>query len=159
MPSNNYYATGALGLCMLVLPVMSQAQSSDAGAATSTDSSYDDTAIFVPLVDECVQIPNAETCGKVRAVVTECAEELERALCDVLFVEPDAVFDTQEANEEVQLMLFETSEAIAEMEFEDVNDAEIDGIVEGSRADAERTLLRGDENLMSHSGPPVVEEE
>lgn len=150
MPLKNLYATGAIGFCMSVFPAVTYAQSAEA--------SHGEGSIFVPMVDECVEMPNADTCGKVRAVVTECAAELERALCDVLFVEADAVFDTAELTDRAQVLLTETSDAIAEMEFEDVNEDAIDGIVEESRADAERTMLRGDENPMSHSGPPSVEE-
>ncbi len=146
-----YSAIGAIGFCISVLPHVTHAQ--------STEVSSGDTALFVPMVHECVEMPNAETCGKVRAVVTECAEEFERALCDVLFTEPDEVFDRPEMSASAQESLTETSEAIAEMTFEDVNEDEIEGIIEVSRADAERTMLRGDANPMSHSGPPSVEED
>lgn len=150
MSFSKYSSIGAIGFCMSVLPLMTHAQSAEA--------SSDDTALFVPMVNECVEMPNAETCGKVRAVVTECAEEFERALCDVLFTEPDEVFDSLEMRERAQESLAETSEVIAETTFEDVDEAEIEGIIEESRADAERTMLRGAANPMSHSGPPSVEE-
>lgn len=146
-----YSATSLIGFCVSVLPHVTHAQSAEVRGG--------DTALFVPMVRECVEMPNAETCGKVRAVVTECAEEFERALCDVLFTEADEVFDRPEMSARAQESLTETREAIAEMTFEDVNEAEIEGIIEVSRADAERTMLRGDANPMSHSGPPSVEED
>lgn len=155
MPLKNLYATAAVGFLLGMAPLALHAQS----ATTETDTETEEPGLFVPMVAECVDAPNAETCGKVRAVVTECASELERALCDVLFVEPDDVFDIVAMEERAQDVLAETSDAIAEMEFEDVSEADIDGIVEESRADAERTMLRGDENPMSHSGPPSVEED
>ena len=148
MPFKKLYAAGAIGFCMTAGPLFAQ----------TADLSSEDGALFVPIVAECVEVQDETTCGQVRGVVTECAADLDRALCDVLFVDPDDVFDTP-LQDRAEELLSETSEAIAGMTFEDVHNGQINGIVEEGRADAERTLLRGDENKMSHSGPPVVAEE
>jgi len=144
----NVYATGAIGLCLFAMPVVTHAQTAVANE--------ENDAIFVPMVDECVAIPTADTCARVRAVITECADGLERALCDVLFTDPSAVFDTPQMYARAQVLLSDTRGAIADMVFADVNDPAIDGIIAEGRADAERTMLRGDANPMSHSGPPSV---
>ena len=151
MSFKTIYATGAIGLCLGFAPIAIHAQTADDNAR--------DGRLFVPLVAECVDLPTADTCGKVRAVITECAQNFERDLCDVLFQEPDEVFDIAQMEEQAQTLLADTSDAIAEMEFEEVNNGAIEDIVEISRADAERTMLRGDENLMSHSGPPSVSDD
>lgn len=144
----NVYATAAMVFCLSAMPVVTHAQTAAADG--------ENDAIFVPMVDECVVIPTADTCARVRAVITECADGLERALCDVLFTEPSAVFDTPQMYARAQILLSDTRDAIADMVFDDVNDPAIDGIIAEGRADAERTMLRGDANPMSHSGPPSV---
>lgn len=144
----NVYATAAMVFCLSAMPVVTHAQTAAAGG--------ENDAIFVPMVDECVVIPTADTCARVRAVITECADGLERALCDVLFAEPSAVFDTPQMYARAQILLSDTRDAIADMVFDDVNDPAIDWIIAEGRADAERTMLRGDANPMSHSGPPSV---
>ncbi|WP_157898105.1 hypothetical protein [Yoonia vestfoldensis] len=148
MQFKNITATGAIGFCLSVMPAVSHAQSNHAAAQ--------DEALFVPMVDECVAMPSAETCGRVRAVIIECAEELERALCDVLFTQPSAVFDRPQMQAEAQILLSATRDAIADIAFAEIETPENDGIIAESRADAEREMLRGDANPMSHSGPPAV---
>lgn len=151
MSFKSFYATGATALLVLSVPFTTIAQ--------STDSPAQDEALFVPMVGACVESPTEETCDRVRAVITECGEELDDALCDVLFTDASVVFDNPTLQEEAQTLLAETGEEIATMTFEDVQEDNMDGVIEESRADAERTMLRGDENPMSHSGPPSVEED
>lgn len=150
MSLKKLYTSGALGLMISVLPIMTHAQ--------SAHSDTPEGAIFVPIVADCVDAPSEDTCGPVRAVLTECAEELEYAMCDVLFVDSTEVFDAPAVKEQVEVILADTSEAIAAMEFDEAHNGDIGDLVDVSRADAERTMLRGDENLNSHSGPPVVDE-
>ncbi len=140
---------GMTGLWMgLPLAAAAQTAEDDAEAAT----------LFVPLVGECVAMRTVETCADVRAVVTECAAELDDALCDVLFSRSVEVFDNPQLSEQARFLLARTSNAIAQMEFPDAHDGEIGEAIEATRANAERTMLRGDENLNSHSSPPLIVE-
>jgi hypothetical protein len=148
MSHKKLYTTGMVALLINALPMMAQAQ-----------SAYSDSpqgAIFVPIVAECVDAPSEDTCAPVRAVLTECAEELEYAMCDVLFVDSTDVFETPALKDQVETILADTSDAIANMEFDETHNGAIGDLVDISRADAERTMLRGDENLNSHSSPSIV---
>ncbi|MBQ1203766.1 MAG: hypothetical protein IIX61_08225 [Loktanella sp.] len=148
MSLKKLYTSGALGLMISVLPVVTQAQ--------SAHSDTPEGAIFVPIVAECVNAPSEDTCGQVRAVLTECAEEFEYATCDVLFVDSTEVFDTPALKDRVEIMLADTGALIAAMEFDEAHNGDIADLVDVSRADAERTMLRGDENLNSHSSPALI---
>lgn len=149
MAFGKIYATAALGLCLGVFPITASAQMADA------TMDKEPAGLFVPIVGGCVDAPNPSDCGQVRAVVAECAADLDPVLCDVLFEDPDEVFADPLLLTQAQEGLTQASEAIAEMEFEEVHN-EISDIIETTRADSERTLLRGDENLNSHSGPPLA---
>ncbi|MFN3971309.1 MAG: hypothetical protein ACK4L4_08055 [Gemmobacter sp.] len=139
----NLLATSALGLCLAMSPLMVGAQSAQTGDETD--------AMFVPLVDACVLALTPETCQQVRAVVTECAGDLDHGRCAVLFEDAEKVFEAPAQLSSAQSILSEAAKAIAAMEFPDVEHSDLG---ESTRADAERTLLRGDENLMAHSAPP-----
>jgi hypothetical protein len=142
----NLFAVSALGLSLAMAPVMM--------GAPSAQPVDENNAVFVPLVDACVSTPTVETCQQVRAVIAECASDLDPGSCSVLFEEAEEVFEDQARLESSQATLSDAAEAIAAMEFSDVQNS---GIDEAARADAERTLLRGDENLNSHSAPPLLE--
>lgn len=142
----NLFAMSALGLSLAMAPVMVGAPSAQPGD--------ENNAVFVPLVDACVSTPTVETCQQVRAVVAECASDLDHGSCSVLFEDAEEVFEDPARLESSQTILSEAAEAIAAMEFPDVQHS---GIDEAARADAERTLLRGDQNLNSHSAPPLLE--
>ncbi len=146
MSSLQLLSMSAVGLCLAMAPVMVGAQSAQSGD--------ENDAVFVSLVDDCVSTPTVETCQQVRAVVTECASDLDYELCAVLFEDADEVFEDSERLASSQMTLSETAEAIATMEFPDVQHSDI---AEASRADGERSLLRGDDNLNSHSAPPLIE--
>lgn len=113
---------------------------------------------FVPILSACVSAPNETDCGQVRALVTECAADLNYELCDVLFEDADEVFADPALLERAQITLARTSESIAQMRFDEA-DGEIGEAIEATRALSERTLLRGAENLNSHSSPPVALED
>ncbi|TVR10988.1 MAG: hypothetical protein EA385_02140 [Salinarimonadaceae bacterium] len=142
----NLFAMSALGLCLAIAPVM-------VGAPSAQPRDEKD-AVFVPLVDACVSAPTVETCQQVRAVVTKCASDLDHVLCSVLFEDSEDVFADPALLKSSQTTLSEAAEAIAAMEFSGTPHSDID---DATRADAERTLLRGDENLQSHSAPPLME--
>ena len=148
MSSLNAFAISAVGLCLAIAPVTVGAQSAQSGD--------ENDAVFVPLVNACVMTPTLETCQQVRAVIAECANDLDYELCAVLFEDADEVFEDPARLESLHMTLSETADIIATMEFPDVEHSDIG---EFSRADAERTLLRGDENLMTHSAPPLLEGE
>lgn len=118
----------------------------------------DDMLHFVPILSACVAAPNEADCGQVRALVTECAADLTYELCDVLFEDADEVFADPALLERAQITLAQTSESIAQMQFDEA-DGEIGEAIEATRALSERTLLRGAENLNSHSSPPVALED
>lgn len=145
-----FFATGLAGLCLAAAPFTLSAQ--------TLEDSAQNPSLFVPMVAACVDTPTAETCGKVRAVVTECGATLEDTLCNVLFDDASTVFATPVLQAQAQAQLATASEAIADITFDDVEHNDIAAVIEESRADAERSMLRGDENLMSHSGPPSVED-
>ena len=148
MTSLNVFAMSAVGFCLAMAPV--------AVGAQSAQSEDENDAVFVALVNACVSAPTVETCQQVRAVIAECASDLDYELCSVLFEDAEGVFEDPTRLETSQIALSETAEVIASMEFPDVEHSDIG---EFSRADAERTLLRGDENLMTHSAPPLLEGE
>lgn len=175
MPLGKLCATAALGLALTVSPFAAAAQSTAPAAGVSddampgTDGPIADGSVadgteasraphFVPIADACISAPNEADCGQVRALVTECAADLDYSLCDVLFEAPDEVFDDPQMLELAQTSLSEASESIAQMQFEEA-DGEIGEAVEATRAMSERTLLRGAENLNSHSGPPLASDD
>ena len=141
----NTYSATILGFCLATSVTPLAAQS---GTNIEVE--------FVPLVQPCIDAPGVETCAEVRAVIRECAEELEPASCDVLFTDPDAVFDEPAMRLAAQEALLEASDAMPEFPV-----LETDGLspetLDAARADAERTMLRGDENQMTHSQPEIQE--
>lgn len=155
----NFYATTALGLCLVVSPLPAAAQSPDA----------EDLEVFVPLVQECLARPSAQTCQDVGVLVQECADHLDYAACAVLFEAPDEVFADPAALDRAQELLRQASAALGGRPVEaggqpaagaaEDDAAAAEDLVDDIRADAERTLLRGDENLMVHSPPPLLEGE
>lgn len=150
MSRSHPLATSALGP-RLAIVLMTALAATQAASARSGDG---DAAAFAPLVDACVAGPTVETCGQVRAVIAECARELDHEGCSVLFENAKEVFEDPAARAASQAALAGTAEAIAAMTFPEAEDGDVD---EATRADAERTLLRGDENLMSHSAPPLLD--
>lgn len=148
MSTCNLFAISAFGAILSLSP--------GAGVAQSAQPPQTESTLFVPLVDACVSQPTVESCQQVRAVVTECAPDLDEERCGLLLSEPDMVFKDPAQRETAQETLAAAAEAIAAMTFADVEHSELE---ESSRADAERTLLRGDQNLMAHSAPPVLEGE
>ena len=172
MPLERLCATAALGFVLTLSPLAAAAQSTAPSAGVSddvmpgTDGPIGDGSVadgaaagralhFVPIADACISAPNEADCGQVRALVTGCAADLDYALCEVLFEAPDQVFEDPQVLELARASLSEASERIAEMQFEEA-DGEIGEAVEATRAMSERTLLRGAENLNSHSGPPMT---
>ena len=174
MPLSRLSASAALGLCLAFPSFAALAQTaapvpagdvSDSALADSDgpigDGSVADGADeggephFVPIADACLSAPNETDCGQVRALVTECAADLDYEMCDVLFEAPDEVFDDPELLERAQEILTAASESIAQMQFPEA-EGEIGEAVEATRALSERTLLRGAENLNSHSSPPLA---
>lgn len=193
MSRRNFYATTALGLCLVVTPLSANADTPE------------DLDLFAPLVQPCIAAPGVDTCEEVRTVVQECAADLNFAECSALFEDPNAVFEDPEKLQTAQARLERTSAAIEDFPLEtDVepleeaepeeteveveaeaeteaeaaaevseaepseeaaeddagsSDADAEDLDESIRADAERTLLRGDENLMAHSAPEVLEGE
>ncbi|WP_333835185.1 hypothetical protein, partial [Rubrimonas sp.] len=144
MSRANLHATSALGLCLGLLPL--------SGAAQSASGDAQDADMFVSLVRACVAAPSVENCEPVRAVVAECANDLDYARCELLFEDGGAIFDDPARLERAQAALSLTAEAIASMDF-----AEFEGeLAEVARADAERAMIRGDGNLLTHSTPPLI---
>lgn len=148
MSRSRFLIPSAIAAILACAPGVALAQSAQAPQAEVT--------VFVPLVDACVSTPSPETCQQVRAVVTECATDFVAEGCSVLLSVPDMVFDDPAQSQTAQTALSDTARAIAAMTFAEVDHSVVD---ESSRADAERTLLRGDENLMAHSAPPVLDGE
>lgn len=149
-------ATTVLGLCLAAAPLAAGVSSAQPAEERPRDEQPGPgpTPVFVPLVDACVSAPSVATCEQVRAVIAECAEELDHEGCSVLFEKPEEVFENPMRMETSRTALSEAADAIAAMAFPD---AGRDGVDDATRADAERTLLLGDENLMSHSPPPLLE--
>jgi hypothetical protein len=163
MSRTNLYATTALGLCLVATPVPGAAQT---GAHTPAEV---DPSIFAPLVQECIVQPGEAACEGVGTLIQDCAEDLDYAACEVLFVDADEVFGDPQTLAWVEERLQDVADEIEELtlatgtviEADEVTpqaeeDEELD---EAIRADAGRTLLRGDENLMSHSPPTLLEGE
>lgn len=127
-------------------------------AFAETDRVHGSQIEFVPLVQPCIDMPGAETCAEVRAVISECAEDLEFASCDVLFQEADEVFDKPDLKSLAEVILQDTRDAMPEFPVEDDGDLSPEAL-EAARATAERTYLRGDANQMTHSQPELLEGE
>ncbi|SEM78228.1 hypothetical protein SAMN04488003_104175 [Loktanella fryxellensis] len=160
--------SAALALIMSLLPLVATAQTAQqqmiadqAEESQNDDSTLADRPIsmFVPLVDDCIAAPDATTCGDVRAVVTECAADLTEDACDVLFTESEDLFADPVELEQAETALTDTAAAIANMSFA-ATEGEIGALIDdATRASSERTMLRGDENLNSHSSPPLIADE
>lgn len=171
MPLAKLSATAALGLCLALSPLAAAAQTAPTddvsdSALPDSDGPIGDGSVadgadagaephFVPIADACLSAPNETDCGQVRALVTECAADLDYEMCDVLFEAPDEVFADPQLLEQAQVILTSASESIAQMQFPEA-DGEIGEAIEATRALSERTLLRGAENLNSHSSPPLA---
>lgn len=126
-----------------------------ASATAEVSSSAADESIFLEPVQECIDALSVEACAPVRAVITECAEELDPDRCDDLFVHPQKVFEDSVKVERAEQTLADTSSRLPE--FEDVHEGTLpDDALEASRFDAERTFLRGHRNQMTHSTPPTL---
>jgi hypothetical protein len=151
MSRSNFLTISAIGVFLAAVPGIALAQAAQTPAAQPPAP---DVTLFVPLVDACVSMPSPETCQQVRAVVTECAADFAEEGCAVLLSVPDMVFNDPAQMQLAQTALSVTATEIAGMTFADVDHSVVD---EASRADAERTFLRGDENLMAHSAPPVLD--
>jgi outer membrane protein OmpA-like peptidoglycan-associated protein len=150
MSRKNFYATTAIGLCMVVMPVSSMAE----------EVGSEDLGLFAPLVQECIANPTEQACESVQAVITECAEDLEFAECAVLFEDAEAVFEDSARQDRVQEILVSTRDEIASLSMPAAEDEEDDDdVADAARADAERELLRGDEEPTTHSAPEILEGE
>lgn len=149
-------ATTVLGLCLAMAPLAVGVSSAQPVEERPRDEQPGEgpAPVFVPLVEPCVSTPSVATCEQVRAVIAECADELDHEGCSVLFEKPGEVFENPLRLEASRAALSRAADAIAAMEFPDDGRH---GVDEATRADAERTLLLGDENLMSHSPPPLLE--
>ena len=150
MSRKNFYATTAIGLCMVMMPVASSAE----------EVGPEDLGLFAPLVQECIANPTEEACESVQAVITECADDLEFAECAVLFEDAEAVFEDSGRRDRAQEILAATRDEIASLSMPAAEDEEDDDdVADAARADAERELLRGDEEPTTHSPPEILEGE
>lgn len=148
MPSIDQITAAAIGALL----------ATTGAAFAETDRVHGSQIEFVPLVQPCIDMPGAETCAEVRAVISECAEDLEFASCDVLFQEADDVFEDPELKSLAEAILQDTRDAMPEFPVENDGDLSPEAL-EAARATAERTYLRGDANQMTHSQPELLEGE
>lgn len=152
MSNRNLYVSTALGLCLGVAPLGAVAQPAGTGSAGTGPAQ---TGLFAPAVQACIDGPTVTTCQDVRAVVAECAADLDYARCEVLIEDADEVFNDPAQFEAAHGALSQASEAIAGMTF-DVAEGAPGDLSDAVRADAERTMLRGEENPAVHSSPPLI---
>ncbi len=148
MPSINLINASTIGAFL----------ASASAAFAETEAARMSEIEFVPLVQPCIDIPSEETCAEVRAVISECARDLEFASCDVVFRDADAVFDNPALKADAQTLLQQTRDAMPEFDTEESGDLSPEAL-EAARATAERTYLRGDANQMTHSQPELHEGE
>lgn len=167
MRPSDIFPLAAIGVCVLVsAPVGAQtAQTTPTEGTPPSEAARTEaeTGLFVRLVQPCIDAPGIDTCAEVRAVITECAEEFDRTSCDVLFTDPDEIFDDPEQSRTTQALLRQTRDAMPEFPPMDTEGAGADDLdpeaLEAGRAAAERTYLRGDANQMTHSQPELLEGE
>lgn len=118
-----FYATTALTMCLVSPPSMTLAQS---GMVTDEDLSQ-----LSPLAQMCIANPQGDDCGPVLDAISDCAEDMDAAQCDVLFDDPDAVFATPEDTERAQLLLQQLDDEMAALDDTDSDAAEmLDGLIE-----------------------------
>lgn len=150
MRKANLYATTALGLCLI--------PASGSVSAQTVEVTPDELALFAPLVQPCIDAPESDACAPVRSLVAECAEDMTFAQCEVLFEDGVAVFDDPELVARVQEILQNVDDVMPDFSEQTAGEGGMD-VNDDVRAEAERTLLLGDENLLTHSTPPVQEGE
>lgn len=150
MRKANLYASTALGLCLIPVSGVATAQSANVSA--------EELALFAPLVQRCIDAPATNACAPVRSIVAECAVEMTFAQCEVLFEDGIAVFDDPELVERVQDILQQVDTAMPSV----LDQTGVGGALvvnDDVRIEAERQLLLGDENQLTHSTPPLLEGE
>lgn len=118
MSRRNFHATTALGLCLALVPLASFAQTSETGLVAGD--------IFVPPVQSCLEETTVPECLEVRAVITDCAEDIEQARCEDVFIEADVVFSDPAQLEQAQRLLTQGSAAIAQLDFDSAADVDLD---------------------------------
>lgn len=150
MRKANLYASTALGLCLIPVSGVVMAQTVDVTA--------EELALFAPLVQPCISAPETDACAPVRSLVAECAAEMTFAQCEVLFEDGTVVFDDPELVVRIQDILQQVDDTMPDFSERTEGDGGLE-VDDDVRAEAERTLLLGDENQMTHSAPPLLEGE
>ena len=145
MSRRNFHATTALGLCLALVPLPSFAQ--------STDTGLDEAELFVPPVQACIDEPTVMQCQDLRAVIIDCAEDLEQARCARLFVEVNAVFENPEQFEQAQRVLSEASEAMAQLDFGEAVSDDTPDAAEQVEERLDLELERGAEEVLDTADP------
>ncbi|NYS24855.1 hypothetical protein HUK65_07590 [Rhodobacteraceae bacterium 2376] len=110
---------------------------------------------FAEPMQACIAAPEGDACEQVRSLVEICAEDPMFEQCGEIFKDARAMFDSPDDLERAQEILASTAERMPEFEAPATDDLPEDALEE-ARDDAERQLLRTDENLMTHSTPPVA---
>lgn len=146
----NFYVTTALSISLLSVPAIASEQGAEATA--------EDVALFAPLVQPCIAEPESDACAQVRALVAACAAEMEEDKCTVMFEDGDVVFEDPSLVARMQLVLQHVDEVMPEFDSPKPDGLDED-VLEGERIEAETILLLGDENQMTHSSPPIMDDE
>ncbi|WP_333827051.1 OmpA family protein [Pararhodobacter sp.] len=151
MSRTNFYATTALGLCLAMAPLKVAAQSFTSGAGE---------AMFVPSVQACVDAPSAASCDQISDLVIDCAADLERTRCEMIFEDPDTVFDDSAQLDQARSALVQASAVIdqeSEQRFVEAETAQASEAEEAGWAEADAAAE--EEETVAEEEVPEVEAE
>jgi|GEM_PF-3408009 len=132
MTRSDFYASTALGLCLAVAPVI--------GAAQSSMGVPDDPVMFAAPVETCVLAPASAGCQDVRALIVDCAADLEPVRCEMLFDDPGVVFADPMQMQRAQALLVQTRDAFLQPDLADTEADEAPADV--SEAEEDEARLR-----------------
>lgn len=121
--------------------------------ADSPDSAEMDW--FAEPMQACIAAPEGDACEQLRSLVEICADDPVFELCGEVFQDARMIFGAEDHLERARQILASTAARMPEFEAPAMDDLPQDALEE-ARDDAERQLLRTDDNLMTHSTPPVA---
>jgi hypothetical protein len=101
------HAFSTLGLHLFAIPLAALAQVPDGGG---------DTTMFTELVQTCLVAPAQADCTDLNATLTQCAAELDDAVCAPLFQAPAAVFLDPALMQLAQSILIDRNTTLAAVE-------------------------------------------
>lgn len=125
-----------------------------AGGAMADTPTSDEMDWFHEAVQECIAAPDTDACEQVRSVVEICSDDPTVERCGEVFQDARMIFDSEDRLERAEEILASTAAQMPGFDAPETDDLPSDALEE-ARDDAERQLLRTDDNQMTHSTPPL----